>query len=217
MKLSDIRGKSLAEIASASSSQQREMWGYMRRVLKSRFKTFEKHGLGEAIPRRFRDGVATVRQLEKEGALAREISRALGYLEGKTSTARGYAAEPSETQTRFERMLGHPLSPKEYAELKAFLDEMATRIKETWKYVSDEAFEMFEQSKRLGIGLEQFKKNYDYWVENVMKLRESEKIITKKGKPAKLSTYIRRLPGLPSITSWKKQQAKEQKKKKRRK
>ena len=214
MKLSEIRGKSMAEIASASSAQQREMWGYMRRVLKSRFKTFEKHGLGEAIPRRFRDGVATVRQLEKKGALAREISMALGYLEGKTSTARGYAAEPSETQTRFEKMLGHPLSPQEYAELKAFMDDMATRMKESWKWVSDEGFEMFEQSRRLGVSLEMFKKNYDYWAENIMKLAEADKIITKKGKPAKLSTYIRRLPGLPSISSWKKQQAKEQKKRK---
>ena len=204
----------MAEIASASSAEQREMWGYMRRVLKSRFKTFEKHGLGEAIPRRFRDGVATVRQLEKEGALAREISRALGYLEGKTSTAKGYVSEPSETQTRFEKMLGHPLSPKEYAELKAFLDDMAMRMKENWKYVSDEAFEMFEQSKRLGVGLEQFKKNYDYWTENIMKLREAEKITTKKRKPAKLSTYIRKMPGLPSISSWKKQQETEQKRRK---
>ena len=86
MKLSDIRGKSMAEISSSSAAEQREMWGYMRRVLKSRFKTFEKHGLGEAIPRRFREGVATVRQLEKKGSLAREISMALGYLEGKTAT-----------------------------------------------------------------------------------------------------------------------------------
>ena len=196
----------MAEIASASSAQQREMWGYMRRVLKSRFKTFEKHGLGEAIPRRFRDGVATVRQLEKEGALAREISRALGYLEGKTSTARGYMETPREGTSNLEKAIGHPLSPKEYADYKSFMDEMATRLKETWKHVSDEALEMIEQSRRLGIGIEQFKKNFDYWVENIQKLQDVDQIMTKAGRPAKASTYIRRLEGLPSIAEWKKSQ-----------
>lgn len=206
MKLSDIRGKSLAEIASAGSAEQREMWGYMRRVLKSRFRTFEKHGLGEAIPRRFRDGVATVRQLEKEGALAREISRALGYLEGKTSTARGYETTPREGTSNLEKALGYPLSPKEYANYKSFMDEMATRLKETWKHVSDEALEMIEQGRRLGIGMEQFKKNFDYWVENIQKLQDVDQIVTKSGRPAKASTYIRRLEGLPSIAEWKKSQ-----------
>ena len=196
----------MAEIASASSAEQREMWGYMRRVLKSRFKTFEKHGLGEAIPRRFRDGVATVRQLEKEGALAREISRALGYLEGKTSTARGYMETPREGTSNLEKAIGHPLSPKEYADYKSFMDEMATRLKETWKHVSDEALEMIEQSRRLGIGIEQFKKNFDYWVENIQKLQDVDQIMTKAGRPAKASTYIRRLEGLPSIAEWKKSQ-----------
>lgn len=217
MKLSDIKGKSMAEIASASAETQREMWGYMRRILKSRFRTFEKHGLGEAIPRRFRDGVATVRQLEKEGALAREISRALGYLEGKTSTARGYETTPREGTSNLEKALGYALSPREYALYKSFVDEMAVRMKETWQKVSDEAIEMVDQSRRLGIGIEQFKENFDYWVENIQKLQDIDKIVTKKGKPAKLSTYIRKLPGLPSISSWKKQQEKEQKKKKRRK
>ena len=196
----------MAEIASASSAEQREMWGYMRRVLKSRFKTFEKHGLGEAIPRRFRDGVATVRQLEKEGALAREISRALGYLEGKTSTARGYMETPREGSSNLEKAIGHPLSPKEYADYKSFMDEMATRLKETWKHVSDEALEMIEQSRRLGIGIEQFQKNFDYWVENIQKLQDVDQIMTKAGRPAKASTYIRRLEGLPSIAEWKKSQ-----------
>lgn len=206
MKLSDIRGKSMAEIASSSAAEQREMWGYMRRVLKSRFKTFEKHGLGEAIPRRFREGVATVRQLEKEGALAREISRALGYLEGKTSTARGYETTPREGSSNLEKAIGHPLSPKEYADYKSFMDEMATRLKETWKHVSDEALEMIEQSRRLGIGVEQFQKNFDYWVENIQKLQNVDQIVTKAGRPAKASTYIRRLEGLPSVAEWKKSQ-----------
>lgn len=206
MKLSDIKGKSLAEIKSSSIESQRSMWAYMRRILKSRIKTFAKHDVLEAVPRRFRGGVATVKELESRGVLAEEISKALGYLEGATSTARGYLETPREGSSNLEKALGYPLSPKEYADYKSFMDEMATRLKETWKHVSDEALEMIEQSRRLGIGIEQFKKNFDYWVENIQKLQDVDQIMTKAGRPAKASTYIRRLEGLPSIAEWKKSQ-----------
>ena len=202
MKLSDIKGKSLAEIKSSSIESQRSMWAYMRRILKSRIKTFAKHDVLEAVPRRFRGGVATVKELESRGVLAEEISKALGYLEGATSTAHGYLNKPMDGSSPLEKVVGHPLTPKEYADLKAFLDDMSARLKDTWKKVSDEAVEMFEQSRRLGVDLEQFKKNYDYWTANITKLANAEKITTKKGAPAKLSTYIRRLEGLPSIAEW---------------
>lgn len=198
MKLKDIQSKTLAEIKGMSKEDLSSTWSYMRRILKSRFRTFEKQGLGSAIPKRFRSGVPTVRQLGSAEELAKQIGMAAGYTAGEASTAAGYSEAMQERMADISDRLGISMTPQQYAEYKKFMDEMAARMKETWKHVSAEAEEMYIQSRRLGIGIEQFKKNFDYWAENIQAL---QKATPKKGRKTP-SAYIKDL-NLEKISSWK--------------
>ena len=198
MKLKNIQSMSRAQIDELSREDLSSTWSYMRRILKSRFKTFAKHGLENAIPKRFRGGVPTVRQLGSEENLASEIARAVGYTAGAASTAAGYEEAMQERYQDLEDRLGVPMNAKQFAQYKSFMDEMSARMKETWKHVSAEAEEMYIQSRRLGIGIDQFKKNFDYWAEHIQELSKAK---PKKGRKTP-SAYIRDL-NLEKISSWK--------------
>lgn len=211
MKLKDLQGLSLVQLESMSIGSLKEAYGYQRRVLKSRFQTFRKHGLKNAIPKRYREGVPTIADVAKKGmteeeqirALARAVGGASGYMAGSTSTARGYMEADLALKSKLEDRLGITMTPKQYADYKNFLDTMSARMKETWKHVSAEAEEMYIQSRRLGISLDQFQKNFDYWAENIQALRKAE---PKKGRKTP-AAYIREL-NLPKIASWKKERKK---------
>ncbi len=198
MKLKEIQQMSQAEIKGLPRETLSETWSYMRRILKSRFKTFRKQGLENAIPKRFRSGVPTVKQIGSEEELARQIGMAAGYTAGAASTAAGYQEAMSERYADLADRLGISMNAKQYAEYKAFMDEMAARMKETWKHVSAEAEEMYIQSRRLGIGIDQFKKNFDYWSEHIQDLSRAT---PKKGRKTP-SAYIKDL-NLEKISSWK--------------
>ena len=198
MKIKEIQSKSLAEIRGMSEAELSSTWSYMRRILKSRFRTFAKQGLENAIPRRFRSGVPTVRQLGSAEELAKQIGMAAGYTAGTASTAKGYAEAMEERFQDLSDRLGVPMNAKQFAQYKSFMDEMSARMKETWKHVSAEAEEMYIQSRRLGIGIDQFKKNFDYWAEHIQELSKAK---PKKGRKTP-SAYIKDL-NLEKISSWK--------------
>ena len=198
MKLKNIQSMSRAQIDELSKEELSSTWSYMRRILKSRFKTFAKHGLESAIPKRFRAGVPTVRQLGSAEELAKQIGMAAGYTAGAASTAAGYAEAMQERYQDLEDRLGVPMNAKQFAQYKSFMDEMSARMKETWKHVSAEAEEMYIQSRRLGIGIDQFKKNFDYWAEHIQELSKAK---PKKGRKTP-SAYIKDL-NLEKISSWK--------------
>ena len=198
MKIKEIQSKSLAEIRGMNEAELSSTWSYMRRILKSRFRTFAKQGLENAIPRRFRSGVPTVRQLGSAEELAKQISMAAGYTAGAASTAAGYSEAMQDIIQATSERLGISMTPRQYAEYKRFMDEMSARMKETWRRVSNEADEMYLQSRRLGFGVEQFKKNFDYWVKHI---QEIGKATPKKGRKTP-SAYIKDL-NLEKISSWK--------------
>lgn len=198
MKLKNIQSMSRAQIDELSKEELSSTWSYMRRILKSRFKTFIKQGLESAIPKRFRGGVPTVRQLGSAEELAKQIGMAAGYTAGAASTAAGYAEAMQERYQDLEDRLGVPMNAKQFAQYKSFMDEMSARMKETWKHVSAEAEEMYIQSRRLGIGIDQFKKNFDYWAEHIQELSKAK---PKKGRKTP-SAYIKDL-NLEKISSWK--------------
>lgn len=205
MKLKDIKKVSMAELSDMAASkdparhaQLNKMWSYLRRILKSRFKTFGRHDLAGAVPRRFQKGVPTVKQLGSVEEVKKQIGMALGYLEGKTSTAGGYETAEIPRKKRLEELLGFEMSAQEFTRYKSFLDDMAVLQKETWKKVSDEAVEMILQSRRLGLSIDQFRKNFDYWAAHVHKLSKAKPTKSGKNMP---STYIKNLH-LPSIKKW---------------
>lgn len=210
MKQKDLSGLSLAQLRSLSVGELKEAYSYQRKLLRSRFKTFAKHGLQNAIPKRYRSGVPGIRDLtkgkseaEQIDALSMAVGMASGYMAGSTSTAKGFQEADLSLKSALEDRLGISLTPKQYADYKNFLDTMSAQMKEVWKHVSAEAEEMYIQSRRLGISLDQFQKNFDYWSENIHKLREAE---PKNGRKTP-SAYIKELR-LPSITSWKKEHKK---------
>ena len=207
MRVKDLTGKSAEQLENMARAmtytEQRETWKYMRKILKSRFKTFMSHGLKGAIPTRFRSGVPTIRQIggseESHEELTKELVRAFKYLPQSYATARGYeeSALGGIVQQTADR-LGISMNAKQYSEYKSFMDEMSARYGNAWQRGSGEAEEMYLQSRRLGISIDQFKKNFDYWKENIQYLK---KATPRKGRKTP-SAYIKELK-MENISSWK--------------
>lgn len=94
-----------------------------------------------------------------------------------------------------------------------FLGAMSKRVGESWKYVSDDAIDLFDEAERLNLNPSQFIRNYKYWLAHGEELANAKPIDRANVKP---SDYAKQL-GLPKIRTWNNEQEEKQKPKAERK
>lgn len=180
------------------------------RALKRRYKTFEKHGAADAFREDLAGGMDQMPGTKNE--LVSEISEALAYMRKPEATYSGYRQKELDRYNAYretvEKQIEEGSTRRQFEDLEDFREfgnfmkyaEMKTSG--DWSHASDQAVELYEQAKRLGIDSFQLNKNFEYWREHLDKLSEAEPISwSDKGRKVYASDYARKL-GLPSIRKY---------------
>ena len=201
MKISDLNDMSMVQIKHLPEAERRRLYTDLRRSVTQRSNAFRKAGLRPHVPGNMKD-LKPARQMGID-AINRALGAAKGYLQGKLNTKSGYLAYHKERRKALSEKLGVKLSDADYLKYNRFMDDMARQMGAGWHYVSSQAVELFAQAQRLNLNVNQFKRNLDYWMENVDKLQYAKPI--SRGSGVKPSDYIKQLK-METVTSWKKRQ-----------
>lgn len=201
-KIKDIINMNRYDLAQKSARQLRPLYNKLQRELNKRIASFEKHGKGEAIPKRLK-GIETPYGKQE---LLKTISGISNWMLGKQSTYKGYVGIEKQRKKELEERLSYgkgegfkgykvKLTDAEFEDYKRFMGEMQTRASQMWARASDDAQDLYAQAKRLNLNPKQFLRNYDYWIEHVDDLKEATPINKNNLHP---SDYAKQL-NLPKI------------------
>ena len=201
MKLSEIKGMSLKEIKRLPESTKKSLYTNLRRSVTQRAHAFQKAGLKPRAPKSMQN-LQPASQTSMS-SIERILGSAESFLESKLYTKSGYLSFHKERRKALSDKLGMKLTDEDYARYSRFMNDMAAQMGAGWHYVSSQAVELFAQAKRLNLNVNQFKRNLDYWMENVDKLQYARPI--SRGSGVKPSDYIKQLK-MESVTSWRRRQ-----------
>ena len=212
MSIEELTSLSMAEIDALGEEKIQSSYSYVRRLLKSRIRTFRKHDLGEAVPKWLMEGVPTVKELGSPEAVNRALKRAIVWIAGPTGTEKQYRQVEDRVRSSLSELMGgKPLTAKEFAKYKRFLDDMSARMKESWKHVSNEALELAIAARRLGVDVNNFRENFDYWSAHAHLLQNVRR--SRKEENRSIDAYTQRLRknlkkkgiSLPTVDEWRKE------------
>lgn len=200
-RLNKILHRSLLEASELSQKELRSDYNYLRKVIRSRQKSFEKRGQSALFSKAYAAGFTSLKNIKSKPQLMAEMARMENYLLSNRSTVEGalaYQAQEEKRRQSLSETLDRDLTPEEFDNIGEFLGQMQDRLKEVWKTVSDRAIKLFEEAQRLNLDPGQFLRNYDYWMEHVDALEGARPLNYAYVKP---SSYIEQLR-LPSISEW---------------
>lgn len=201
MKISDLNNMSMVQIKHLPEAERRRLYTDLRRSVTQRSNAFRKAGLKPHIP----GNMSNLKPAREMGidAINRALGAAKGYLQGQLNTKAGYLKYHKERRKELSEKLGVKLTDEDYLKYTKFMNDMAKQMGAGWHYVSSQAVELFAQAKRLNLNVNQFKRNMDYWMENVDQLEYAKPI--SRGSGVKPSDYIKQLK-METITSWRRRQ-----------
>lgn len=205
MKLSEIINSSASTINALGAKKLRSAFKAVRDAVRYRQKTFSSHSALDKMPAQFRGDLPGLRDLDDTG-IRMFIKSASSYMLGTTSTYRGWkAAADDRMRSMNDFFQGSGLqfnSLDEFDEYGKFMGDMQTRAGQMWKFVSDEALDLFREGKRLGVNPEQFMRNFEYWSAHLEELQNVDPIQQKEGsRGLSPSMYAHKL-GLESISDF---------------
>ena len=190
-----------AGIGSLSRMKRNELVdaaGTVRKALRSRAATFKKHDAEAAFPFEYLEDLPTAADFETRNEMLSWLTDALKFLNSDRGTWKGYQKAVSDQMAAYNETLaagGRQTfgSLEEFDQFGRFMKDATERFND-FSFVSDQVYEIYEQSKRLGVDPEQFMRNFDYWAANVDKLQDATPIEwSRKGKKVYASDYARQL------------------------
>lgn len=198
MKLSQLMNMSARQINELSDTELRKAYQQTKYTLKSRAATFEKHGIHfseDAFGRRSSALLPSSKGMDIEEQRQR-LKTSLAYMRGRRSTYKGFKESEEERRSRMqEAMPDLDLSSKDKADkFGRFMGDMQTRWGEMWKYVSNNARDIYREAVRLNSDPKMFMKNYDFWADHIQDLEEAKPIRQREGSRAlRPADYARKL------------------------
>ena len=190
-----------AGIGSLSRMKRNELIdaaGTVRKALRSRAATFKKHDAEAAFPFEYLEDLPTAADFESRNEMLSWLTDALKFLNSDRGTWKGYQKAVSDQMAAYNETLaagGRQTfgSLEEFDQFGRFMKDATERFND-FSFVSDQVYEIYEQSKRLGVDPDQFMRNFDYWAANLDKLQDATPIEwSRKGKKVYASDYARQL------------------------
>lgn len=170
----------------------------VRKALRSRAGTFRKHDAEAAFPFEYLEDLPTAEDFESRNEMLSWLSGALKFLNSPRGTFKGYQKAVSEQMAAYNQTLADSGrktfgSIEDFDRFGRFMKDASERFKD-FGFVSDQVYEIYEQSERLGVDPEQFMRNFDYWAANLEKLQDATPIEwSRKGKKVYASDYARQM------------------------
>lgn len=196
LKLGQLMEMTAREMAGLSSSELRQTYQSMRKIVNSRINTFRKHDIGEAVPEKLRPGLGSAKG-RSDTALLAEMKQYLAWMRGKRSTYRGYQESREDFRQKMqEAMPDLDLSTAEQMDAYGrFMGEMQERYGEMWHNISTIVRDLYRDLTKLNEDPRQFMKNYDYWSQHVEEINEAKRAAHAPGRrrSSQLSTYVNKL------------------------
>ncbi len=195
MKLSDLIDSSSLAMSRLTPSEIREAYQIVKGAVKSRNKTFAKHGLGDAVPERLRSGLPSSVGAAPEDLL-QDIRSAVAWMRGRGSTYGGYQAITEERRQKMQDALPDMdfSTNEKLADFGKFMNEMRDRYGDQFKDISSTAADLYREALRLNVDPRQFMKNYDFWADHVEDLEKTDPIRQRAGSRAlKASDYAQKI------------------------
>ena len=201
MKISDIINMAAYKVNKLTGSALSAAYTTLKSAFNKRVKVFQKHDAERALPKQFRNGMrSSLGMSDEEKLLA--IKEASAFMRGSRSSYTGWKRSEIEQMDSLNDMLKGVFEFKTLDEFRTygeFMGDMQTRLGEMWKNESSQVRELYFQSERLGVNVNQFLVNYEYWAEHTEKLQRAKPIEwSSSGRPVKTSDYARQLK-LPSL------------------
>ena len=180
MSIKSIITSSIYDISSYNVKTLKKIYQKLKKSTSRRVSVYKRHGREAVLPRNIRQVLPPVSKLNKAD-LIKNIGDMSNFLMSNKKTYTNYLRSRKKAKQRLEESLNRPFENEaEFDELNEFLHEMYLRDKDNWKRHYDDAIELFNQSRRLNIDVDQFYDNYDYWLEMTDELSEIEPL--EKGK-----------------------------------
>lgn len=198
MNLFQILNQSAMHLRNASEKTLRQTYSFLRSRLNSRISTFAKHDALSNIPKKYQQGVKPLKELKTMSEIKKAIGEMQNFMLGDRSTYSGFIKSEKFKKKLFESKMGRKMTNEEYIQFTNFLRDAQARLKDIWKFVSDDAIELYDESQRLNLNPMQLIKNFDYWKEHLDQLKNAKPINRKNVKP---SDYVKQLK-LPKIRTW---------------
>lgn len=196
VKLAQLMEMTARELSRLSESDLRKSYQSIRTITKSRIRTFEKHGISEAVPEKIRGGLGSAKGRPTE-ELLQDIKQSLAWMRGKVSTYKGYREHKEHFRKEMQKSMPDlDLSDEEKLDdFGYFMGEMQERYGDMWKGISNQVRDMYRDLTELNEDPRQFMKNYDYWKENVEAVNKAKEAARAPGRRRsdKFSTYVNKL------------------------
>ena len=197
MAIADLLEMSARQINALEGAELRRAYKSVSASLRLRRAAFEKAGKISGMPAKYRAGIRKAGSFETSSEMKEYMILALRYMGGRRSTLKGYQKSESEQREAVEKATGHKFrSQEEYEHWGEFMGEMQTRLGASWKAISNLAWELHDEAWRLNLDPELLMKNYEYWANNINKLKTAEPL--KRGRDLRPSDYLKKL-GLQKI------------------
>lgn len=204
MKISDIVNMAAYKVNKLTGSALSAAYTTLKSAFNKRVKVFQKHDAERALPTQFRNGMRSSLGMTEEEKL-QAIKEASAYMRGSRSSYSGWKRSEIEQMESLNESLDgdfHFNSLEEFRKYGEFMGEMQTRMGTMWHGESNQVRELYFQAQRLGIGTQQFLKNYEYWLEHAEQLQKAKPIEwSSSGRKVKASDYARQLK-LPKMSEW---------------
>lgn len=205
MKISDIVNMAAYKVNKLTGSALSAAYTTLKSAFNKRVKVFQKHDAERALPPQFRNGMrSSLGMTDEEKLLA--IKEASAFMRGSRSSYSGWKrSEIEQMESLNEKLHGvfHFNDLEEFRKYGEFMGDMQTRAGTMWPGgESSQVRELYFQSDRLGVNVNQFLVNYEYWIEHIEKLQKAKPIEwSESGRAVKTSDYARQLK-LPSLQKY---------------
>ena len=199
LKLGELMAMTARELAALSESELKVNYQNIKKIVNSRVNTFEKHGIGEALPVKIQGGLPSSRG-RSEDALLQDIKESLAWMRGSRSTYAGYQKAQDTFRERMQESMPD-LDLSDEGKMKSFgefMGDMQARYGEMWHAISNQARDIYREAIRLNTDPRAMMKNYDYWADHIEDLENADPIRSRSGRQLKPSEYARKL-GLEKI------------------
>ena len=134
---------------------------YLNKIIKGRLKSFEKHGVSEGFSEKWQKGLGSLKGLSRAEILEK-INNATAYLRGSYSTYEGYATFDKGRRAEIEKLMNHKFeSDEQYWKFRRFMDAMAERMGDLWKYVSNIILEVADNATGANIDYYKIMENWE--------------------------------------------------------
>lgn len=204
MKISDIINMAAYKVNKLTGSALSAAYTTLKSAFNKRVKVFQKHDAERALPVQFRNGMRSSLGMTEEEKL-QAIKEASAFMRGSRSSYSGWKRSEIEQMENLNDLLDgdfHFNSLDEFRKYGEFMGEMQMRLGQMWKRESSQVRELYFQSQRLGIGTQQFLKNYEYWSKHAEELQKAKPIEWDSGsRKVKASDYARQLK-LQKMSEW---------------